>query len=329
MELKKLTIVLLVILMLTGVKGVSANPPEAPDDWSPISAQGTLAASTWQQVNSSGFGDPGTGEVTALEAFNGYLYAGTHNPIDPEPLFDGAQIFRSPDGASWSAVTQPGFGNSHDIAPPAILDFTVFGSNLYASTGRGNASQIWRSQNGTTWAPMDVTGFSNPDNVDMTVLGVYSGMIYAGITNQITGAQIWHSFTGDNNSWTQMVVPAVADSRITGMAEFNGGLYAAVEFEWTCPGVAQLRQRLDNRSEQWFWRQQHPFNRRHGCLWKLSVHWCWKYCHRCPALAHQQWHQLGSDHSACFWKPEQHQGRGGVRLPEPALCQCQQHGIRD
>jgi hypothetical protein len=187
----------------------------------------------WQQVNSNGFGDPQTGEVTALGAFNGYLYAGTHNPIDPEPLFDGAQIFRSPDGVTWTPVTQPGFGNSHDIAPPAILDFIVFNNQLYASTGRGNASQIWRTLNGTIWTPMDVTGFSDPDNVDVTALAEYDGKLYAGVTNQVSGAQIWSSFTGDNNSWTQVAPeePGTIPASVTGFVGFNGALYAAVESE--------------------------------------------------------------------------------------------------
>jgi hypothetical protein len=61
---------------------------------------------------------------------------------------------------TWTAVTQPGFGNSHDIAAPAILDFVVFNTRLYASTGRGNAAQIWRTLNGTTWAPMSVVGIA-------------------------------------------------------------------------------------------------------------------------------------------------------------------------
>jgi hypothetical protein len=189
------------------------------------------ATSTWLQVNSSGFGDPQELEVSAVEAFNGFLYAGTHNPIDAALLFDGARIFRSSDGATWTPVTQPGFGNSHDIAPPAILDFVVFNNQLYAGTGRGNASQIWRTSNGSIWAPMDVTGFSDPDNVDITALAVYNGMIYAGVTNQVTGAQIWRSFTGDNNTWTQIApeTPGTAVSSITGFAEFGGALYAAVE----------------------------------------------------------------------------------------------------
>ena len=58
-------------------------------------------------------------EVSALVTFNGHLYAGTTNSID------GARIFRSPDGVTWTPVTQPGFGIAHDIAPPSILDLVV------------------------------------------------------------------------------------------------------------------------------------------------------------------------------------------------------------
>jgi hypothetical protein len=257
---KKFALVSLVILLSTGGVIVSACAPVASDtnsapsivsaDPAELPAPGTYSQTVqgiaqeipiWEQVNVNGFGDLQTGEVTALEAFNGYLYAGTHNPIDPAPLFDGAQIFRSPDGVTWTPVTQPGFGNSHDIAPPAILDFVVFNNQLYAGTGRGNASQIWRTSNGTIWAPMDVTGFSDPDNVDITALAVYNGMIYAGVTNQVTGVQIWRSFTGNNNEWTQAApaLPGTVPASVTGFAEFgfDGGLYAAIESE---EGPAQI-----------------------------------------------------------------------------------------
>jgi hypothetical protein len=219
---------LVLILLTSAAAGALASPPGV------ISIQeGSLETPGWQQVNSSGFGDAQAVEVSALESFNGYLYAGTHNPVDPAPgqLYDGAQIFRSPDGMNWEAVTEPGFGNTHDIAAPAILDFLVFNQRLYASTGRGNASQVWRSLNGTTWAPVDVTGFSDADNVDVTALVEYGGKIYAGVANQVNGVQIWSSFTGDNNTWTQVAptAPGTDPARVTGFAVFEGALFAAVE----------------------------------------------------------------------------------------------------
>ena len=180
----------------------------------------------WQQVNSNGFGVQQAGEVSAVEAFNGYLYAGTSNATD------GARIFRSQDGATWTPVTQPGFGISHDIAPPSILDLTVFNGRLYASTGRGDGpGQIWRALDGVNWAPMVIHGFGDPDTVDVTALAVFNGFIYAGAHNLISGAQIWRSFSGDSNTWTQVAptAPGTGATRVTGFAVFNGALYAAVE----------------------------------------------------------------------------------------------------
>ncbi len=217
MTSRKLAIGILVILLVAvTAAGASAAVVAVPD---------------WQQVNSNGFGDPQAGEVTAVETFNGYLYAGTHNPVND------ARIFRSLDGVTWAPVTDPGFGDPHDIAARAILDFTVFKGYLYASTGRGNASQLWRTSNGTIWAPMDITGFSNPDNVDLTALADYGGKLYAAVTNQVSGVQIWSSFTGDNNSWAQQTTPSLPEmaSSVSGFAVFDGALHAAVAFESDTP----------------------------------------------------------------------------------------------
>ena len=230
MEHKKLVIGVLGILLLACVAGVSASTPQAGEARNNRAQDLPQAVPDWQQVNSNGFGDPTVGEVSALGAYNGYLYAGTHNPIDPEPLFDGTQIFRSSDGVTWNPVTQPGFGNAHDTAPPAILDMAVFKGYLYSSTGRGDsAGKIYRTVNGVSWAPVVNSGFGDQDNVDITALAEYDGYIYAGVTNLVSGSQIWRSFTGDSNTWTQMVVPGTTETSISGFAAFDGALYAAVE----------------------------------------------------------------------------------------------------
>ncbi|HWQ84957.1 MAG TPA: hypothetical protein VN363_10345, partial [Anaerolineales bacterium] len=225
-----------VIALLGSAACVSASAPEASSSPSPSAVSGGALAAIpgWQQVNVNGFGDPQTDEVTALEAFNGYVYAGIHNPVDPEPLFDGARIYRSANGESWTAVTQPGFAIAHDIAPPAILDLAVFNTRLYASTGRGDGpGQIWRTQTGTIWSPMVIDGFGDPDNVDVTALAVYNSLLYAGVTNLVGGAQIWRSNSGDNNTWTQVAfgMTGTAAASISGFVEFGGTLYAAVESE--------------------------------------------------------------------------------------------------
>ena len=160
---KKLSNSVFVLCLIAWVSGVSACAPEASSAYSPQVPEFAQAVPDWLQVNSNGFGDPQAGEVSALETFSGQLYAGTSNPTD------GARIFRSPDGLTWTPVTDPGFGIPHDTAPPAILDLAVFNGRLYASTGRGNAGQIWRTLNGVIWAPMVIAGFSDPDTVDITL----------------------------------------------------------------------------------------------------------------------------------------------------------------
>lgn len=184
------------------------------------------AIPAWQQVNSNGFGDAQNDEVSALAVFNGYLYAGTSNATD------GALIYRSPDGLIWNAVIEPGFGIPHDTAPPAILDLEVFNGQLYASTGRGDGpGHIWRTVNGVNWAPVVNAGFGDPDTVDISPLIEYNGMLYAGAKNLINGAQIWSSYTGDSNSWTQ-AAPATAGTvtaSVTGMTIFTETLYAAIQ----------------------------------------------------------------------------------------------------
>ncbi len=204
----------------------------------------TQVVPDWQQVNSNGFGDPQVREVSALAAFNGTLYAGTHNPINLDPsVLDGAQIFRSANGETWTPVTDPGFGSNHDTAPPAILAMTVFKGFLYAGTGRGNAAQIWRSQDGVFWEKVVNAGFGYPDIVDFTALAVYDQALYVGATKQDSGAQIWRTLVGDGtlSNWTQVapVVPMTATASVTGLAVFDDGfgpgLYAAVAYAADSP----------------------------------------------------------------------------------------------
>lgn len=225
------TLMLSLVLLLVGTGSVFALPlQDRPTRLGPAALQ---AEPGWEQVNSNGFGDLDAGEVTALAVFNNYLYAGTHNAAD------GALILRSPDGVSWTAVIEPGFGIPHDTAPPAILDLTVYGTYLYASTGRGqDPAKIWRTSNGLYWLPVVNSGFSGADTVDISALAGYGGMLYAGTSDRIGGAQIWRSYTGDSNSWTQDSPASLVGepAGVTGFAVFGGALYATVESD----GPAQI-----------------------------------------------------------------------------------------
>jgi hypothetical protein len=117
------------LLPAPAASGLAAGPLASGGILAPVTV---LAEPGWQQVNSDGFGDAGATEVTALAVYGSYLYAGTHHAAD------GALILRSPNGVTWNPVIEPGFGNPHDTITPAILDLEVYGSYLYAATGRGD-----------------------------------------------------------------------------------------------------------------------------------------------------------------------------------------------
>ena len=233
---KKLVGGVFAILLMISISACTANAGSVLDT-NFLNAQEVALVNLipgWEQVNQDGFGDVKEQEISALEAFNGYMYAGTYNPIDPLQVYDGARIFRSPDGVTWTAVTGPGFQNPHDTAPPAILDFVVFGNRLYASTGRGgNAAQIWRSATGGTWAPMVNAGFGDPEIHDIAALAVFNNMIYAGAGSQVSGAKLYRSSSGDSNTWNPVAPAAstMAGANVTGFEVFNNVLYAMVESE--------------------------------------------------------------------------------------------------
>jgi hypothetical protein len=211
-------------------RGLAFGPQASGGSLAPATV---LAEPGWHQVNSDGFGDAGATEVTALAVYGSYLYAGTHHATEL------ALILRSADGVAWNPVIDPGFGNPHDTAPPAILDLTVYGSYLYASTGRGDsAAKIFRTINGVNWAPVVNSGFADPDNVDITALAGYGSRLYAGVTNLVDGVEIWRSYTGDSNSWTRDTPDSLvaAPASVSGFAEFGGALYAAIESD----GPAQI-----------------------------------------------------------------------------------------
>jgi hypothetical protein len=178
---------------------------------------------TWQQVNDSGFGDPLTTSVTALEAFHGQLYAGTYN------LDAGGQVWRWQTDDQWLPVSEAGFGSGALI--PSVVDLIVFQGNLYAGMGWDAApGQVWRSQDGTNWQPVTTNGFGDSDNIAVTNFVVFKGSLYAGTGTTNGSPQIWRSSSGDSNSWTQVAPdePGLSGN-VTGFAVYKNVLYAAVE----------------------------------------------------------------------------------------------------
>jgi streptogramin lyase len=186
----------------------------------------------WKQVNINGFGKMTTNGITALENFNGQLYAGASNWVD------GGQVWRTSDGTTWTPVSEVGFTSTMTITNRVIIDLVEFKSQLYAGTGWGGfPGQIWRSSDGTGWQQVVGDGFGNPDNGSITTFTVFSDTLYAAAGNVDDGLEIWRSSTGDSLSWTPVITGGLgytANQNITGFTLFDGFLYIAIEGTQPC-----------------------------------------------------------------------------------------------
>lgn len=181
----------------------------------------------WMQVNDDGFGDPANVGVTALEVFEGRLYAGASN-------WEAAgRVWRSEDGVSWLHASEIGSQSPYTGTNPAIIDLIEFEGQLYAGTGWGDGSgQIWRSPDGASWEQVEGNGFGDAHNLSITTFTLFGDTLYAATENIAAGCQIWRSDTGDPLSWTNVVTAGLGygtNRQITGLALFGGALYAATE----------------------------------------------------------------------------------------------------
>jgi len=141
---------------------------------------------TWTQVNTGGFaGDPNNQAVSSLAVFGNYLYAGTFNGH----ITAAAQLWRTPDGTTWTQVNADGFGDLDNVAVDSIA---VFGDYLYAGTfNYSTGGEVWRSSDGTTWTQVNTDGFGEPNNSAVYSLAVFGNYLYAGTYNDSTGGEIW------------------------------------------------------------------------------------------------------------------------------------------
>lgn len=93
---------------------------------------------SWNQVNTDGFGDAKNRSASSMAVFGNYLYIGTRNVVD------GCEVWRSSNGTSWTPVNTDGFG---DAGNRGALSMAVLGSYLYVGTYNPNdGCEVWRFQ---------------------------------------------------------------------------------------------------------------------------------------------------------------------------------------
>lgn len=209
-------------------------------DWNLLGAEiwRTADGQTWQQIASGGFGDPYNTGVLSLVEYNGYLYAGTRhgdwqNDGHPNgPL--GGEVWRY-DGANWTRVNDPGFG---DVEAHRVERLFVFNNALYAYISRvggtSKGAEIWRCtatvcNSQSDWTKVADNGFGNPKNQYIFSGAVFDGHLYAAIANYDDGMGIWR--TADGLNWEPVTPsPGLGDSNnayvwLGAMAVHNNRLY--------------------------------------------------------------------------------------------------------
>jgi len=95
--------------------------------------------SDWEQVVDSGFGNPDTRAMPALEAYDSHLYLVVGN------LETGLEVWRTADGINWQQVGFDGFGDSNNAMSYCDNSVAVFNDTLYIGTrNRANGGEVWR-----------------------------------------------------------------------------------------------------------------------------------------------------------------------------------------
>ncbi|MCS7220078.1 MAG: PKD domain-containing protein [Anaerolineae bacterium] len=197
----------------------------------------TADGQNWQRIASGGFDDPYNTGVLSLAEYNGYLYAGTrHGDWQDDahsngPL--GGEVWRY-DGANWTQVNNPGFG---DVEAHRVEKLIVFNNALYAYISRvggtSKGAEVWRCtaticSSQSDWIKVADNGFNNPQNQYIFGGAVFGGHLYAAVANYSTGLQLWR--TANGTDWELVADGGLGDSNnsyvwLSAMAVHNNRLY--------------------------------------------------------------------------------------------------------
>lgn len=185
----------------------------------------------WERVSEYGFGHPDSFVlgITALEAFDGNLYAG----LISSPA--GTGIYRSEDGMDWLPASEINFGEPLPPAPEGcgdhwwyIWDMDEFNQQLYASVTFMCTSimgtyggMIVRSEDGATWEAVVTDAFGYTQTQAIHNLAVYQDMLYAGTIDMTNGTKIWRSDSGDEGDWEEVTPVNLAMSAQFNSADFE------------------------------------------------------------------------------------------------------------
>lgn len=170
--------------------------------------------------------------VSSLEEFNGYLYAGTINPVT------GAQLWRTQTpatAASWTQVYSGDGSNtgSKDTGRFAlatsteVLSLNAISGTLYAgvsnpSTGAG----VYRSTDGVTWTSAAAAGFGDVNTQSIGGFVGLGGYTYASTRNDVTPGAVYRSTAAD----------LISPTAVSNLTALTASATSQLTLTWTAAG---------------------------------------------------------------------------------------------
>jgi hypothetical protein len=194
------------------IVSVASNSP-AWDGWEQIVGDG--------HGGGNGFGDPLNSAVSSMVVHQGFMLAAVANHVE------GAGIWKSENGVSWSPILDGGFGDPDNFS---ILALASFGGRVWAATSNlTSGCEIWSSEDLVTWVPEMTSGFGDPDNTHIFFLVEYQDSLYTSTANNPIGLQVWRLSSG--TGWQRVGGPGFGDPNNrhgSSSAVFGGKLYVGV-----------------------------------------------------------------------------------------------------
>jgi hypothetical protein len=195
----------------------------------------TSNGTTWEAVDTTGFGNPNNYLADKFTVYQGNIYAA----IDQQDVNTagggivpslGVQLYRSASGnpGTWTKVTtifdNPKYGYQDSTG------FISYKGMLYWALE--GPAELWRSTNGTDWTPVTQDAFGNPipQRTGSGGLAIYKGQLYWGLNTKTNKGEIWRS--DDGLHWTNVMQGGFGNPnnlKVEALIPYEDNLYAVVD----------------------------------------------------------------------------------------------------
>ncbi|MFH1536819.1 MAG: hypothetical protein ABID45_02425 [Patescibacteria group bacterium] len=199
---------------------------------------------SWEQVNSDGFGDSNNTYISAVTIYKNKLYMATYNETT------GTEIWYTKKGDNWKQKSKDGFNKETNTTTTLLQPYkgklyaftelgvyrakypkkktwkkkgtieitvnvaTKMDNTLYVG---GDSEVLYSTINGTTWDVANDNGWGETTNTKITALDYKNNKLFVGTKNETDGAQLWRYSEG---VWLQVGGDGLGDPENTVISDF-------------------------------------------------------------------------------------------------------------